>query len=192
MERVTYVDFDETILITSTVTNIGYWLAKATGDNKTNIFNAGGETFKPINPPVDIHVVAESLPSFFIPSAISTGEAKDIRDVGEEDLPEEVDLEEIPPGSPEMHPDPYIDSTQISLPKRIPKDSQKVLDNKKWDDLVMWAQRAIAHIKSTKSLEAERLYCRQATLSYNDPHHYDFEPEYDLTTTIQQIAEIRY
>ena len=145
--------------MTSTVTNTGYWLVEATGDDETNVFDAGGETFKPTNPLVDTYVVAESPPNFFIPNT-EIGEAGDIRDVGEEDLPEEVDLEEIPPGSPEMHPDPYIDSTQISLPKRIPKDSQKVLDNKKWDDLVMWAQRAIAHIKSTKLLEAKRLYCR--------------------------------
>ena len=112
--------------------------------------------------------------------------------MGEDNLLEEVDLEEIPPGSPEMYPDLYIDSTQISLPKRILKDSQKVLDNKKWDDLVIQAQRAIIYIKSTKLLEAKRLYYRQTTLNYNDLHHYNFEPKYDLTTIIQQIAEIRY
>ena len=175
----------------SAATNTGYWLAEATGDDETDVFDAGGETFEPTNPPVDTHVVAESPPNFFIPNT-EIGEAEDIRDVGEDNLPEEVDLEEIHLGSPEMHPDLYIDSTQISLPKRIPKDSQKVLDNKKWDDPVMWAQRAIAHIKSTKSLKAERLYYRQATLSYNDPHYHDFEPKYDLTTTIQQIAEMRH
>lgn len=55
----------------------------------------------------------------------------------------------------------------------------------------MWAQRAIAHIKCDKTLEAERLYCRQATLSHGDPNYHDFEPDFDLAATVQKIAEMR-
>ena len=33
-------------MIIAVVSNIGYWLAKYTGDNKTNIFDIGGETIE--------------------------------------------------------------------------------------------------------------------------------------------------
>ena len=55
----------------------------------------------------------------------------------------------------------------------------------------MWAQRAIAHTKYTASLEAKRLYCRQAILSHEDPDYHNFEPEFDLATAIQQIIGMR-
>lgn len=49
----------------------------------------------------------------------------------------------------------------------------------------------MAHTKCTKTLEAERLYCRQATVTHEDPSHHDFEPDFDLTAAVQQIAELR-
>ena len=40
-------------------------------------------------------------------------------------------------------------------------------------------------------MEAKRLYYRQAILRYEDLDYYNFEPEFDLATTIQQIINIR-
>ena len=48
----------------------------------------------------------------------------------------------------------------------------------------MWAQRAIAYIKCNKTLEAKRLYCRLATLSYGDSNYYNFESDFDLVAAI--------
>lgn len=47
----------------------------------------------------------------------------------------------------------------------------------------MWAQCAMAHTKCTQTLEAESLYCRQATLSHEDPQYHDFEPDFDFAAT---------
>ena len=55
----------------------------------------------------------------------------------------------------------------------------------------MWAKRAMAHSKCSKTLESERICCRQATLSVGDPNHHDFEPDFDLMAAVQQIAEMR-
>ena len=55
----------------------------------------------------------------------------------------------------------------------------------------MWAQRAIAHTKCSKTLGSEALYCRQATLNHEDPHHHDFEPEYDLPPVLQQLSAMK-
>ena len=55
----------------------------------------------------------------------------------------------------------------------------------------MWAQRAIVYTKCTALLKAKRLYYRQATLRYEDLDYHNFEPEFDLATTIQQIIGMR-
>lgn len=49
----------------------------------------------------------------------------------------------------------------------------------------------MAYTKCNKTLETERLYCRQATVTYKDPSHHDFESKFDLTAAVQRIAELR-
>ena len=44
MERALYINFDELRMMIAVVSNIGYWLAKYTGDNEADIFDAGSET----------------------------------------------------------------------------------------------------------------------------------------------------
>ena len=46
MKRALYINFNESRIIIAIVSNIGYWLAKYTGDNKANIFDIGGETIE--------------------------------------------------------------------------------------------------------------------------------------------------
>lgn len=110
-----------------------------------------------------------------IRNIIFSGDTGDTGDVGVNDVGaegfDEGDVEEIPRNGPDAHPDPCTDATYTSRPK-TPIPSQEVLLNDKWSDTKMWAQRAIAHTKCDKTLEAERLYCRQATLSHEDPNHH--------------------
>ena len=40
------MNFDEIRLITSAITDIGYWLIKIIGDNISNIIDIGGEDMK--------------------------------------------------------------------------------------------------------------------------------------------------
>ena len=70
------------------------------------------------------------------------------------------DIIEVLSDSPEAHPDPSIDVIYTSLPKRVSKLTSKILLNEKWGDIKMWTQRAIAHTKCNKTLEAKRLYYR--------------------------------
>ena len=197
VERVSHVDFDESPLMASATTDTGYWLSEATGDDPTGGSDAGEDVVEHPKPPVHHHVATDHAPIVEHKSeeVFSDGEPRDARDVGEEIIhqepEEEVEQEMVLPSGPDTHPDPCTDSTLTSLPKRVSKPSQKALDNQKWSDKNMWAQRAIAHTKCTASLEAEQLYCRQATLSHEDPHYHDFEPEFDLDTALQHLIAMR-
>ena len=44
MERSSYIDFDELRIITTAVSDIGYWLAEATNDDVVDVFDAGGDS----------------------------------------------------------------------------------------------------------------------------------------------------
>ena len=107
VEKTSHVDFDETMLMTTPTTDTGYWLAEATGDESTEGFDAGGEVNEPPNLPVDSHDVADPPEhnSHFSPPATPG----DTGDVGEDHsqvvLPDEEELEEVPPASPSLHPD---------------------------------------------------------------------------------------
>ena len=199
VERASHVDFDESFLMASATTDTGYWLSEATGDDPTGGSDAGEAVITHPDPPVDRHVAAEQAPIVPIvehnSEVFSNGEPGEPGDIGEDigqvEPEEEEVLEEILPNGPESHPDPSTDSTHTSRPKRISKPSRKVLDNQKWSNSNMWAQRAIAHTKCTASLESERLYCRQATLNHEDPCYHDFEPEFDLDTALQQLIAMR-
>ena len=91
----------------------------------------------------------------------------------------------------ELHLDPSSDRTYSTRSKRLIQPSQKVLLNKKWGDPYMWARRAIAHSKCSRTLESKRLYYRLAILSVRDPNYHDFELEFNLIEAVQQIAEMR-
>ena len=201
VERASHVDFDESRMMTAAVSDTGYWLAEYTGDNEADVFDAGGETTEhphTSNDVVHTHDGHENVPNIdHIRNILNntqnaTGESGDVgeNDVGAGAIDDE-DVTEVLPDSPEAHPDPSTDATYTSLPKRVSKPTSKILLNEKWGDTKMWAQRAIAHTKCNKTLEAERLYCRQATLDHEDPVHHDFEPDFDLATAVQQIAEMR-
>ena len=197
VERASHVDFDETRLMTSTVSDTGYWLAEATGDDVTDVFGTGGDstvhqnTFEPPD-------ITSSPNITHINNILSTHQHQNTGDTGDVGVVDEdsgqileEDPDEVPPDSPELHPDPSTDATYTSRPKRVPVPSQKVLLNEKWSDTKMWAQRAIAHIKCEETLKAERLYCRQATLTHEDPNHHDFDPDFDLNAAVHKIAELR-
>ena len=211
VERVSHVDFDESRMMTSAVTDTGYWLAEATGDDQ-EVFDVGedrsshqhtpgpgpGPVLPPeaVDTPPDLPNAISNVDMERIRNLLNTNSPGDAGDVGDasdnhmDDFEEED--EEVPPDSLEAHPDPCTDATYTyHRPSRTPKPTQKVLLNEKWGDTKMWAQRAIAHTKCTKTLESERLYCRQAILSHEDPNYHDFEPEFDLTATVQKIAELR-
>ena len=108
----------------------------------------------------------------------------------EEEFPKGDD-NQIPQNALNVHPDPSIDATYTSRPKRVPAPSQKVLLNEKWSDTKMWAQRAIAHTKCNATLQSERMYCRLAIVDHKDSQHYDFESKFDLANAVQKIAEMR-
>ena len=46
MERASHINFDELRMMIAIVSDIDYWLAKYTGDNKADIFDVGGETIE--------------------------------------------------------------------------------------------------------------------------------------------------
>ena len=48
----------------------------------------------------------------------------------------------------------------------------------------MWARRAIAHFKYSRTLESKRLYYRLAILSIRDPNYHNFEPEFNLIKAV--------
>ena len=193
VERASHVDFDESRLITAAVSDTGYWMAEATGDDVTDVLDAGGEPLEHRHT-TDGDVVANETPTApdieRIQSILSGG-SEVSGDVGAADAESEQESLEEPQIAAELHPDPSPDGTYTSRPKRLTQPSQKVLLNEKWGDTTMWAKRAIAHSKCLKTLESERLYCRQATLSVGDPNHHDFEPEFDLMAAVQEISEMR-
>lgn len=190
VERVTHVDFDESRMMTSAVSDIGYWIAEATGDDVPDVFAAGEETEHPHTNDTER---PSSIPNIdhirnILTKEPSTGNTEDVG-VTEDVIMSDEDIQDIP--GPEIHPDPNTDGTYTSQPKRNIKPLQKAALNEKWSDTKMWAQRAIAHTKCDKTLEAERLYCMLATLSHGDPNHHDFEPDFDLAAAVQKIAEMR-
>lgn len=196
VERSSHVDFDELRLMTSAVTDTGYWLADTIGDEAPDVFDAGGENTEHLHTPGTSrgHDVTniDHIQGILTPQQQMT--SQDHNDVGEEiaiDASPEEAIEEVPEDSPDEHPDPSTDATYTSRPKRNIIPSQKSVLNEKWSDTKMWAQRAIAHSKSNKTLEAERLYCRQATVCHEDSEYHDFEPDFDLAIAVQQIAEMR-
>ena len=193
VERVSHVDFDESLLMASATTDTGYWLSEATGDDPEGGFDAGEDVIEHAKPPIDHLIAAEHTPNVEpISKEISNGDAGDMgEDPIYQEHEEEVEQEVVPPNGPDTHPDPCTDATYTSLPKRVSKPSQKVLDNQKWSNTNMWAQRAIAHMKCKASLEAEQHYCRQATLNHEDPYYHDFEPEFDLDTALQHLIAMR-
>ena len=179
--------------MTSAVTDTGYWMAEATGDDAPDVFDAGGNQIEQehqyttnthsSSPNIDIDHIRNILTKE--PSHGDTEHVGDTEDVGVFD---EEDVQEIS----ETHPDPSPDGTYTyTRPKRSTIPTQKAALNEKWSDTKQWAQRAIAHTKCDKTLVAERLYCRQATLSHEDPNHHDFEPEFDLAEAVHRIAEMR-
>ena len=199
VERTSHVDFDESRLMTSAVSDTGYWMAEATGDDATDVFDAVGDGLEHRHSPVAV----DSNPNANASPNGTTGidikrirnilnpPARESGDVGAENVEPDEEVDEVPEIGLEPHPDPSPDATYTSRPKRSVQPSQKVLLNEKWGDPKMWAQRAMAHSKCSKTLESERLYCRLATLSLGDPNHHDFEPDFDLAAAVQQIAEMR-
>ncbi len=115
----------------------------------------------------------------------STGDSGDIGDFQEEDVAK------VPADSLDPHPDPSPDAIYTTRPRRTLQPSQKILLNDKWSDIKMWAQRAIAYTKYDKTLEAERLYYRLATVSQEDPDYYNFNSDFNLAAAVQHVAQIR-
>ena len=201
VERVSHIDFDESRLMTSSVSDTGYWMAEATGDDVVDVLDAGGEDLEhrhsstAVNsPPTAVN--PQEFPSTnkslqnvnLIDSQTSTNNAEDIRAPDSEQVNNSLNQLDI---SLESHPDPSPNKTYSTRSKRPAQPSQKVLLNEKWGDPHMWARRAITHTKCSKTLESERLYYRLTTLSVGDPNYHDFEPEFDLMGAVQQIAEMR-
>ena len=127
--------------MTAIVSNTGYWLAKYTGDNKANVFDAGGETTKHPHTSNDVvytHDDHENIPNIdHIRNILNntqnaTEESEDIEEnnIGAEAINNE-DVIEILPDSPEAHPDSSIDIIYTSLPKRVFKPTSKILLNEK-------------------------------------------------------------
>ena len=172
VERVSHVDFDETRLMTTAVSDTGYWMAEATGDD---VYDVGGGEEHPHSS--SSGPSNENLPDMDNIQNILGGNSEDVGD----QAAEELDF------GPETHPNPSQDATYSQRPRRTAAPSQKSILNEKWDDPKHWAQRAMAHTKSNKTLEAELHYCRLASLSQEDPDHHDFDPEYDLATLVQKI-----
>ena len=203
VERVSHVDFDESRLMTTTVSGEGYWMAEATGDD---VIDDGGDIYDSNLHPVasepqqstDSDVVDKSLPNIegiqnILSQNIPDGERGEVLVENEkvDEIPSE-DLEDPLENTPETHSDPSEDATYSPRPRRIPVPSQKQILNEQWSNPSMWAQRTIAHIKCNRTLEAERLYCRLATLSHDDPNYHDFEPHFDLAAAVAQISEARH
>ncbi len=190
VERASHVDFDESRMMTLAVSDTGYWLAEATGDDVSNVFDAEEEEVEHHHTPQDVagprieNPSIESIRNILTPQN-STGDSGDVGDFQEEDVAE------VPADSLDPHPDPSPNATYTTRPRRTLQPSQKILLNDKWSDTKMWAQRAIAHTKCDKTLEAERLYCRLATVSQEDPDHHDFNPDFDLAAAVQHVAQMR-
>ncbi len=169
--------------MTLAVSDTGYWLAEATGDDVSNVFDAEEEEVEHHHTPQDVagprieNPSIKSIRNILTPQN-STGDSGDVRDFQEEDVAE------VPADSLDPHPDPSPDATYTTRPRRTLQPSQKILLNNKWSDTKIWAQRAIAHTKYDKTLEAERLYCRLATVSQEDPDHYNFDPDFDLVAAV--------
>lgn len=179
--------------MTSAVTDTGYWLAEATGDDNTDVFDAGGEPTEHhhTTDASDSHIDIDHIQSILNPqNPVAASEDMGVDNTGIKQVDRE-DMEEIPLDSPDAHPDPNVDASYTLRPRHTPAPSQKVLLNNKWSNSKMWAQRAMAHTKCDKTLESERLCCRQAMLCHEDSDYHDFEPDFDLAAAVQQITEMR-
>ena len=162
VERTSHVDFNETRLMTPVVQDTGYWLAEATGDDN-DILDAGGDVSEHHHTPYDVdgpNYPQEDPDLQHIQNVLNNAPnvIGDLGDVGEtaapkEEIPE-VEDDQIPQDAPELHPDPSIDATYTSRPKRVPAPSQKVLLNEKWSDIKMWAHRAHNLLEYTKDIRS--------------------------------------
>ncbi len=192
VERTSHVDFDESRMMTEAVTDTGYWLAEATGDDVNNVFDTGDKDTEQQHTHEHVAVTPDvpNMPNMDTIRDILT-QSNPTGDSGEVREPQQEEVEEELPDSPESHPDPSPDATYTRKSQRIPRPSQKSSLNNKWEDSQMWAQRAIAHTKCDKTLESERMYCRLATLKHEDPGYHDFEPEFDLAAACEQISQMR-
>ena len=197
MERASHIDFDESRLMTSAVSDTGYWMAEATGDDAADVLDAGGEDLEHRQPPADVNpqapdpITNSNLNVERFGSIPTQHSVNDMGDVGASNSESDKDPLASLENGLESHPDPSPDGTYSTRSKRSIQPSQKVLLNEKWGDPHMWARRAIAHSKYSRTLESERLYCRLTTLSVGDPNYHDFESEFDLIGAVQQIAEMR-
>ena len=151
MKRVLYVNFDELRIIIAIVSDIGYWLAKYTGDNKANIFDIGGEIIEHphiehphiehphiSNDVVYIYNDYENLSNIdHIRNILNNSQNSigEFEDMGENDIGVEVinneDVIEVLLNSAEVYLDLSIDIIYTSLSKRVSKPTSKILLNKK-------------------------------------------------------------
>ena len=100
-------------------------------------------------------------------------------------------MDEVLPDGPEAHPDPCTDATQISRPTRNRQPTQKTINNKKQSDIKKQAQRATTLSTSDKTLVSEALYYRYTTVNLEDPIYYNFNPIFNLNTTINKLVLIK-
>ena len=120
VERASHVDFDETRLMTSAVSDTGYWLAEATGDDVTDVFDAGRkdqELHNTIVNPTDSHQHSH-VDIQTIQNILSKPSTGDPGDVGAEESDPDEDVPEVSDNSLETHLDPSTDGTYTSRPKR--------------------------------------------------------------------------
>ena len=149
MERALHINFDELRMMIAVVSNIGYWLAEYTGDNKTNIFDIGGETIEYphiehphiFNNVVYIYNDHKNLPNIdYIRNILNNSQnvIEEFEDIEENNIDVEAidneDVIEVLSNSLEVYPDSSTDIIYTSLPKRVFKPTSKILLNEKWGD----------------------------------------------------------
>lgn len=161
VKRTLYVDFDESRLMITAVSDTGYWLAEAIGDDVMDEVDVGG---KAVHHPINVIDITLSFSNSIDTIQNIQNIIESIGDVGaaggEVDQDSEEEVIEVLENGLETHPDPSPDAIYTFRLKRSQHPSQKVPLNEKWGDTKMWAQRAMAYTKCNKTLEAERLYCR--------------------------------
>ena len=93
VERATHVDFDKSRMITAVVSDIGYWMAEATGDNVLDVFAAEeneieqlytNKTKRPSNLP-NINYIRNILIKESIINTEDVGVTDDVRGVSNEE-----------------------------------------------------------------------------------------------------------
>ena len=144
MERLLYIDFDKSRLITSVVSDIGYWLVNYTGDDVGDVFDVEKKTQKyqhishaqdhiAVPPQIDrIQKILNNKQIFFEDSIGEAGEPEDMKDdLMDLAFLEQNEVDEVLSNGPEIHPDSSYDITYTLLPKRIPRSTQKISLNEK-------------------------------------------------------------